>query len=695
LDIYYDLSGIPIEERTGVSASSAGNVYRQYVLSPTDGSIIFSEKPPATAGSQPSRIYAIKDEKGSVRALVGATYDPETDTRGGALLETFNYSPYGVMTSSSAGIGHADNDWRYFWHGMRYDFGARLYQQGGRAYDALLGNWQSPALDQLSGGKNPYKPDNYATNLAGSWNVADRARAIAYAATHPSEMRAHVGDVEQPEWIKNTATVSRIVGVAAITAATGGMAGAYLLAGGASMLTVGAVAGAVGGLAGGVANSISEQLGTTGTLDLHEVAKAGAIGAATGFAAGAAGAWAGQVARGFADGMGLVCVARGGTTLSGIAGGFVRGTAERAAAGFVDGAMRSMIDGGSAQDAMLAGLQGSAIGAGIGGIAGAIFHKVCFVAGTQVVVGLKVLDEEEEVVTVTAQELLEQELQRAAEAGGTGTAVATQLRIVDYVTVPAETVQKGDLIVSRDENDPDGPLVARRVTQTYRRLSNHLQILEIQDKQGIEQTIQTTDEHPFRPVDEAWAASQELEVGKELTGASEPSLLIGNRREEYPEYVTVYNMQVEGTHTYFVRAEGSTGDVVWVHNASAQYELEQTLREENGVTGQSQAEREFYTSSGRRRIADAVFDGASGEAAGEAKYIRSWEKSIFKPNSPVGAETFAGKVRQGIIDQAKDYLSTFKTVEYYSNSREFISHYSQEFANAGIDMRRVTFKFRP
>lgn len=123
--------------------------------------------------------------------------------------------------------------------------------------------------------------------------------------------------------------------------------------------------------------------------------------------------------------------------------------------------------------------------------------------------------------------------------------------------------------------------------------------------------------------------------------------------------------------------------------------MEETLQEEKGVVGQSQADRRFTTPSGRNRIADAVFEGRSGSAAGEAKYIGNSDRSIYNPESPVGSKGFAGKVRNGLVDQAKDYLTTFKTVEYYSNSREFVKTYSRMFEEAGIDMRRVTFTYRP
>jgi hypothetical protein len=107
LHIYYDLCGQAIEERTDVSASNAGTVYRHYVLSPADGSIIFSEKP-GVDGASATQIYPIKDDKGSVRALVAAGVNATTGVYTADVTETFNYTPYGAMTSNTAGAGYAE-----------------------------------------------------------------------------------------------------------------------------------------------------------------------------------------------------------------------------------------------------------------------------------------------------------------------------------------------------------------------------------------------------------------------------------------------------------------------------------------------------------------------------------------------------------------------------------------------------------
>ena len=141
---------------------------------------------------------------------------------------------------------------------------------------------------------------------------------------------------------------------------------------------------------------------------------------------------------------------------------------------------------------------------------------------------------------------------------------------VSYRTRNVERVRKGDMIATRDENDPYGPIVYRRVTEVYRRLADHLRILSMQDSAGREQVIGTTDEHPFGGADGEWMGAKDLKVGDMFFGMQgQCGILTATVREEHPEGIEVFNFQVEGTHTYFVRGEGSDAEPVWVHNNCA------------------------------------------------------------------------------------------------------------------------------
>jgi len=219
---------------------------------------------------------------------------------------------------------------------------------------------------------------------------------------------------------------------------------------------------------------------------------------------------------------------------------------------------------GSVDAGISMGLHSAKMGAIFGGIFGAAMGGsdpfVCFVAGTQVVVGLKIQEDDGNILTVTAKEL-------AGQAECDGRPVATMLRIVGYVTANIEDLKEGDYVLSRDQHDADGPLVAGRISRKYKRIADHLQIVGVEDALGRTQSLQTTDEHPFHVVGQGWTASKLLAAGDELSGAAEvASSVTSNTRQPQPAGVVVYNMEVEGSHSYFVRAEGAAGEPVWVHN---------------------------------------------------------------------------------------------------------------------------------
>jgi hypothetical protein len=46
------------------------------------------------------------------------------------------------------------------------------------------------------------------------------------------------------------------------------------------------------------------------------------------------------------------------------------------------------------------------------------------------------------------------------------------------------------------------------------------------------------------------------------------STITAVRTEGHPQGIAVYNFRVQDAHTYFVRADGSQAEPVWVHNAS-------------------------------------------------------------------------------------------------------------------------------
>jgi hypothetical protein len=222
------------------------------------------------------------------------------------------------------------------------------------------------------------------------------------------------------------------------------------------------------------------------------------------------------------------------------------------------------------QGAVQGASQGALNGALIGGLNGAAFWLVnptCFVAGTQVVVEMEYLDEEGNVDRVTARRLSQIGRERRL-----ATLEAMRLRGTRYTTCPIELLKAGDWVLTRDESDAEGELVLRQVEETFVRTAFRLQIITLRSSSGVEQTLQTTAEHPVYAMGKGWIASGEIQPGDQL---AEPgggtTTILASRKEIHRKGITVYNFRVQESHTYFVREAGSQAEPVWVHNAGAKY----------------------------------------------------------------------------------------------------------------------------
>lgn len=193
---------------------------------------------------------------------------------------------------------------------------------------------------------------------------------------------------------------------------------------------------------------------------------------------------------------------------------------------------------------------------------------------------------------------------------------AIDRQIVAYITANIEDLNEGDYVLSRDQHDPDGSLVAGRITRKYERIADHLQIVGVQDAMGRTQTLQTTDEHPFHVAGQGWTASKLLAAGDELSGPGDVGPAVtSNARESRADGVTVYNMEIEGSHSYFVRAEGAEGEPVWVHNAS--YE---NTSVQDRIAAEIQLRPEEFSGSDRLHFSNANEGLAAMVEADEAQF---------------------------------------------------------------------------
>ncbi len=132
-------------------------------------------------------------------------------------------------------------------------------------------------------------------------------------------------------------------------------------------------------------------------------------------------------------------------------------------------------------------------------------------------------------------------------------------------TLPIERIQLGMLVLARDEADPQGPVVARRVLETFVTHPTQLRHLTVRTVDGTPETLSGTPNHPFYSIRHGgFVEAGELQIGDELSLADSRTAHVTAIRDESAlpgQTFTTYNFAVEEHHTYFV---GRTG--IWVHN---------------------------------------------------------------------------------------------------------------------------------
>jgi hypothetical protein len=226
--------------------------------------------------------------------------------------------------------------------------------------------------------------------------------------------------------------------------------------------------------------------------------------------------------------------------------------------------------GGDLEKANAAAREGTQV-AGDVSLTDQIIQNQCFIAGTQVVVAIV----DSEAGTDATEQAVEM----------SGAAVAVAAPSVRYITQSIEKISRRELIVTRDQFDPEAPNILREVEEVFERIAHGLTIVTLRSSTGRLQTLQTTSEHPVYVPGRGWVVCRELAEGDELV---EPTggitTVVSARHETHREGVLVYNFSVSQAHTYFVREQGSTAEPVWVHNSSCDAaELAHNLEAEGEV----------------------------------------------------------------------------------------------------------------
>ena len=135
-----------------------------------------------------------------------------------------------------------------------------------------------------------------------------------------------------------------------------------------------------------------------------------------------------------------------------------------------------------------------------------------------------------------------------------------------YSTKNIDDIQVGDLVLARDEHGHE--IGWKPVFEVYRRTSFHLRHLKFHDSTGVEQELETTDEHPFFVANtNTFVDAGNLRPGS-LVRSPDGRLqkLAHSYRVEHPTRFPVFNFQVEDFHTYFV-SQARHGTPILVHNA--------------------------------------------------------------------------------------------------------------------------------
>ena len=148
------------------------------------------------------------------------------------------------------------------------------------------------------------------------------------------------------------------------------------------------------------------------------------------------------------------------------------------------------------------------------------------------------------------------------------------------------SVQPGDWVKSR--NEATGQDEARQVMASVKRLAPAVVTVSLADsKTGKAETLTCTPEHTLFVQGQGWVEAGSVGIGTSIVSRAGPALEVTNltweknKAEELAAGTgssfggyTVYNLTVEGDHTFFV---GSAGGGTWVHNTDC-YEIVDGIR---------------------------------------------------------------------------------------------------------------------
>jgi len=126
-----------------------------------------------------------------------------------------------------------------------------------------------------------------------------------------------------------------------------------------------------------------------------------------------------------------------------------------------------------------------------------------------------------------------------------------------------ESIEIGELVLSKDA--ASGKVAPRRVLHRYVTPDTEVMQLELRAAEDEPERITVTPAHPFWVVAKGRVAANALKAGNRLLSASGAPLEVV-RGIPSVQRTTVYNLEVEGFHTYFAGLHAA-----WVHNTCTVY----------------------------------------------------------------------------------------------------------------------------
>ncbi len=216
---------------------------------------------------------------------------------------------------------------------------------------------------------------------------------------------------------------------------------------------------------------------------------------------------------------------------------------------------------------------------------------------------------------------------------------------------PIEQITAGDRVLSRSEA---GETSFATVTQVFERHDAEEVALTFTGPGGESAPLVTTPEHPFRVASGAWVAAGRLELGDNVVTA-EGDLATLSAALSLQKRGTVYNFEVEGTHTYFA------GEAkLWVHNACVP-EKAKSVRDHAQRNGGKAPDghKGGGTFSNDGRGGGEVLPAKSG--SGQAISYKEYDVNPFKQGTNRGPERVVFG-SDGTAYYTDDHYRTFRVI---------------------------------